>query len=954
MNDVKEKILHNFPTLNSAQKEAIFHSTGPLLIIAGPGTGKTLVLVLRTLYLIFSGKALPSEIILTTFTEKAAFELRDRVRQIAKKLELEGDLHEIKIGTIHSVCDSFISQFLSHTPLGKNYIVLDDLTQVLFIFDHFKALVEKQPDGTYLGSWKNKWETIKKLAQYFNKITEELIDPAALSESNTVFLEQLSAAYTKYKELLSENNRVDFAHLQKIFLDLLQDKAIYSKIKKQIKYIMIDEYQDTNHIQEKIALTLSKPEHNICVVGDEDQALYRFRGATVRNILEFPTHFKDCRVIKLEENYRSHEKIIEAYNKFITSVNWKEKDGKFYRYPDKTVVPSKTTVSPDYPAVFSIWTNSEKDEAERLVDMIVFLKKNEVIKDYSDVALLLNTVRLYNSGHYIDAFNRHNIPFYNPRAKAYFENKEIKILLACYATIFDFSGNALETYNGKDKIIEGAEELKQYLNQPIITYLREKNQQINSLKEGESLNLTPGDYFYQLLAYEPFSSFLQDENKARNLSIFSQLISTFQSYYHVSVITNKNKESIKNKLFYSFLNFLLHSGIDEFEDPDNPMPKGHVQVMTIHQSKGLEFPVVIVGNLDKSFRSQKKIDRDLSPFYSREMFEPENKITLFDGMRRFYVAFSRAQKLLVLTAHSAPTPHFTPIWEGLDQWPYVNKETLKAQSFISKPPFVPRKTYGLTSHINVYETCPRQYLFYKEYNFQPLRAGQLLFGTLVHETIEDVHRMVLDGKTSKLNHDKIKEFFDHNYKSLLANGMRPLAKTTKERAFKQVFTYFSQNQDLLSRVQETEVDVSVEKEDYIIVGKIDLILGKDGKLEVLDFKTQPKPDYNSPVIDKYKKQLCLYAYVLRERYNKNPERLYLYWTSEEKRKNALMEVPYDETAIKEAGEHFDKIVKKIKGKEFKIKTPPDAKTCKECDFRFLCAAEGIINLKSKEDKNGKH
>jgi len=401
-------------------------------------------------------------------------------------------------------------------------------------------------------------------------------------------------------------------------------------------------------------------------------------------------------------------------------------------------------------------------------------------------------------------------------------------------------------------------------------------------------------------------------------------------------------------LFNSFLNFLLRSGLDEFEDPDNPMPKGHVQVMTIHQSKGLEFPVIIVGTLDKSFRTQKQLNRDLSPFYLREEFEPENKVTLFDGMRRFYVAFSRAQKLLVLTAHAEPKPYFNPIWEGLDQWPYVKKKTLKAQSFSSKLPFIPRKTYGLTSHINVYETCPRQYLFYKEYKFQPLRAGQILFGTLVHETIEDIHQMVLDGKINEINDNKIKEFFNQNYKSLLTTGMRPLAETTRERAFKQVFTYFKQNQDLLSRVKETEVDVSVEKGDYIIVGKIDLILGKDGKLEILDFKTQPKPPCGDPIIDRYKKQLSLYAYVLRKRYNKDPERLYIYWTSEEKRKNALMEVPYDNEAVKEAGKHFDEIVEKIKERKFEIKKPPSAsKTCKECDFRFLCIAEGIINLKTK-------
>ena len=123
------------------------------------------------------------------------------------------------------------------------------------------------------------------------------------------------------------NNRVDFSHLQKIFLDLLKDPKIYAKIKGKTKYLMVDEYQDTNYIQEQIILTLGEPDNNICVVGDEDQSLYRFRGATVRNILEFPKHFRECKVIKLLTNYRSHPKIITAYNNFINSIDWSSRDG---------------------------------------------------------------------------------------------------------------------------------------------------------------------------------------------------------------------------------------------------------------------------------------------------------------------------------------------------------------------------------------------------------------------------------------------------------------------------------------------------------------------------------------------------------------------------------------------------------------------------------------------------
>ena len=181
--------------------------------------------------------------------------------------------------------------------------------------------------------------------------------------------------------------------------------------------------------------------------------------------------------------------------------------------------------------------------------------------------------------------------------------------------------------------------------------------------------------------------------------------------------------------------------------------------MTIHQSKGLEFPVVVVDSLDRQFRVIKQIDRDLGEFYKRGTFETEKQMTKFDRMRHFYVAFSRAEKILVLSTHKRPKDWFIPIWEGLDQWPYVKKDTLKALRFELKQQFVPKKSYSISA-INVYETCPLQYLFYREYEFQPSRSAQILFGSLVHQTIEDVHKYCLEGKIDKITYDKIESWFN--------------------------------------------------------------------------------------------------------------------------------------------------------------------------------------------------
>src|SRR5207248_3336272 len=168
-------------------------------------------------------------------------------------------------------------------------------------------------------------------------------------------------------------------------------------------------------------------------------------------------------------------------------------------------------------------------------------------------------------------------------------------------------------------------------------------------KAGESPDLRPADYFYRLLALEPFRTYVKNENRARNLAVLSQLLNTFQNYYHYTVVTFKNREYLRYHLFNSFLRLLHEGGINEYEDPDQPFPKGYVQVMTIHQAKGLEFPVVIVGSLHNQLSSGKQIDRHLAPFYQRPAFEPENRVTEFDRMRLHYVAFSRSEKILVLT-----------------------------------------------------------------------------------------------------------------------------------------------------------------------------------------------------------------------------------------------------------------------------------------------------------------
>ena len=709
-------ILEHYPELIDSQREVIGHLDGPLLVIAGPGSGKTFSIVLRALNLLLLDKAEPKEIVLCTFTEKAAFEMRDRLAA-ARKVEYTGDLSELTVSTIHGFCHRVLTQHRHRTELGHNYETLDELTQLLFIHEHFDEIVGPLDNDLFLTRWKTRWTAIEGVRGYFDKITEELVDPCQLTASDNAFLKAIGAAYQRYEQALLQANRVDFAHLQWLVYDLLNNPANADLVSPGLRYLLVDEYQDTNYIQEQLLLKLAEPDNNLCVVGDEDQSLYRFRGATVRNILEFAQRIPNCRISKLTTNYRSHRAIVERYDHWMASANWSNPNGGSFRH-DKTIAAAPHGQYPDYPSVISIWGRDRRDEAERFADLVEFLKENEVITDYSQVALLLHSVREDHSGPYIDALKTKGIPAFCPRARVFFNIPEIRDLVACYAVLFGWYGDE------RGEVAGAVKKLAEYVDKAIV-------------------------------------------------------------------------------------------------------------------------------HLGKRFAS----------------------------------------------------PH--PLAEALQQW------------------------IGKIAALQEGETLD-------------LRPADYFYRLLVHQSIEDIHRIALDGRLHTLDEVRIRELFERTFRFLYLSSRRPIGDKAKELAFTQVINYFRHNQDSMNRIIETEVDVSLEKDGYILIGKVDLLLGGDGKLELLDFKTSPRPKSTPDLIAAYGRQLCTYAHILEQRHSKHVDRLLLYWTAEKNREDALMVLPYRPEWVEEAGRHFDETVNRIQTGQFVIKTPPEAKICQECDLRMLCHAEGVI------------
>lgn len=247
-----------------------------------------------------------------------------------------------------------------------------------------------------------------------------------------------------------------------------------------------------------------------------------------------------------------------------------------------------------------------------------------------------------------------------------------------------------------------------------------------------------------------------------------------------------------------------------------------------------------------------------------------------------------------------------------------------------------KDTFSFTSHISVYETCAVQYKLYKELQFTPVRVSALLFGMLVHQTIEDIHKAALRHEESTITDDNITRWFDANYTSLSKSERSYLAEPQRRAALNQVLRYAERQADSWDTIREAEVDISLVKPDYIIEGKIDLIKGEGDTVELVDFKSEKKPDLfrDKERIDRYQRQLQVYAHLVEERTGHKVSKMHLYYTGEESGVPTIS-FPYQKAAIDATIQEFDDTVHKIMRKEFS-QTAQSPKTCQECDFRYYC------------------
>ena len=913
--------------LNKKQFEAVETVDGPVVIIAGPGTGKTKTLVERTVNILVKKKVEAKRIMITTFTNKAAKELEFRINEKLEELNESIDISDMYLGTMHSIWARLIQENITYSNFFDNFELMSgDYEQHFFIYSKLKEYKKLEDYQKFFDNlscnekkYESGWQKASFLRNKINDLNENAIDIQSIQTSD-IYINFIKLAYQLYEKQLFENNIVDFSYLQVEFLNmLLKNSEFLEKINNNFDYIMVDEYQDSNKIQEKILLSISKNKKNICVVGDEDQSIYRFRGASSENILNFPKHFNEdeCKCIVLEENYRSVNHIVEFNNKWINAIDW---NGNRFK---KDIVSMRldNILSKN---VFHISGNNIDENIRNTVTFIKKLKQNNKITNYNQIAVLFSHFKDRSAKKLEDALKKEEIEVYSPRTKVFFQMYEVKltfgVILACFKKYFP--EEVLNIYLLECLDLARIEIRK---DKEFLTWIKEKIENISEYSFS-SLN----DIFYEILNFIYYKNILKEENANdsranHNLAILSKIFKNFQKYVRYKKISIEDNFFVIKYFFTKYLEILKQSRVDEIFSEEDYL-NDCIPFLTIHQSKGLEFPVVIVFSL----YSKPNISGDLSRQTSIDrLINSNSKISeidkeYFDFYRKFYVAFSRAKNLLVLSCYEKGlSENFKPFFysvRGVNSLQFdINQIDLDEVSKKDE-----RKILSYTTDIALYRYCPMKYFLIREKGYSTFDKKTFNLGIVTHKAVEHINKLFMQEEKAIFNNDYIENLVKNIYKFQNIN-----LDNNAERIIDIVEKYIEDEKDDFKYIKKVEASEYRVEENYILYGQIDLILEDENEIKIIDFKTGK---YNETEFSSnYRQQLSLYKLLLQKKYNKEI-RTYLYYLEEDEPKKEIL---IDDEDLKEDLENINKTVQDILDKKFP-KIPYNQNICGLCEFKNYC------------------
>ena len=601
--------------LNKIQKAAVEANDGPILIFAGAGSGKTRVLTHKMYFLINKGLYRPENILSVTFTNKAAKEMKERVMGLLKKDDLP-----ITIGTFHSVFARVLRVEAKHLKISPHFAIYDvqDQLDLLKVILKEKNITKDQV-------------TPNQARNQISYLKNKMIMPEAQSrKARTIIEKKIVEIYSSYQKALRENDALDFDDLLLLPIELFdQNPKILAKYQRKWKYILVDEYQDTNRPQFYLLTKLAQKNEQICVVGDDDQSIYGWRGADVTNILDFEKFFPSCRIFTLEKNYRSTQQILDAATAVVTHNDQRAKKELIAENGEGELL-----------GLFE--TRDELEEADAIISALEKeIKLNK--RTFSNFAVLYRTNA--QSRALEDSFRRMGIPYNLIGSVRFYNRKEVKDVIAYLRLVINLRdtvslrrivnfpprGIGMKTM---DKCVSQANAD----NIELFEVLKNADKLPIRGKQSESLVK-----FYKLIKkYYGLRNKLSASELSRSLIDEAGILNQFKNskdeeskerYDNVVELLNSIDEFCSRKLDVQLSDFLeevsLLSDIDHWNDSDN-----RVTLMTVHSSKGLEFPVVFISGLDDG----------LFPLYQ----SIEDKKELEEERRLFYVALTRAQERVFL------------------------------------------------------------------------------------------------------------------------------------------------------------------------------------------------------------------------------------------------------------------------------------------------------------------
>lgn len=638
--------------LNAQQKEAVTAVSGPILIFAGPGSGKTKVLTNRVAYLISHERITPTNILAVTFTNKAAVEMRQRIIALLRSQKIPFSSLP-QISTFHSFCAKILRSEIKILGYNQNFAISDEDDSVSLIK---KIMKEKEISSDKINP--------RFILNAISGAKNELIDTELYqTTANGYFEKMISVVYESYQQSLKSNNSVDFDDIILLVVKIFKKHPeILEKYQEQYKFILIDEYQDTNYAQYTLINLLAKKYNNIFVVGDDAQGIYGWRGANIRNILEFEKDYPAAKVICLEQNYRSTQTILDAAYSVI-SKNIERKDKKLWT-ENRAGLP-----------LISYEAENERDEADFIVQEIKKLVAESVNNpkgasplDYKEIAVLYRTNAQSRSIE--EAFIKNDLPYKIIGNIKFYARKEIKDIIAYLKIIANPEDTVgLERVinvppRGLGKSAEKKEILASFKNWKENSCQDKLTEELGS-KKAQTLKK-----FREMI--DSFVAFSQDHNLTE---LINKIITdtTYESYLSESAKDSEAKiENIKELLTVTtkfddtpacetLTGFLENSSLSSPDDEDETN-NDTVSLMTLHSAKGLEFKIVFIAGLEEGILPHIRSTRSLSEL------EEERRLCYVGITRakeKVYLAFSKSRQFLGVTQSNAPSRFLYEIPEHL-------------------------------------------------------------------------------------------------------------------------------------------------------------------------------------------------------------------------------------------------------------------------------------------------